>query len=65
MSKNVEINWFQCTRCEKLLAFDDVAYSGPMTNGQPDPDNADCSPFMDFATLCNQCLSEVTSMSDG
>ena len=48
-------NW-SCTGCGRILNdYADVAYDGPARKGRPDPQNTDCSPFQEWATLCRTC----------
>jgi len=50
---------YRCDRCGKNVDdMMDLGYYGPGERGDPDPDNTECSPFMEWLRLCHACLEQ-------
>jgi|APSaa5957512535_1039671.scaffolds.fasta_scaffold04366_3 hypothetical protein len=41
---------YKCDKCKKEIDFEEVGYLGAV-----DRNNTECSPFMNFETICVEC----------
>ena len=49
---------FACTRCDKVMSnYGEVGYDGPT-----DPSSTECTPFIDWMTLCSPCYEADTEL---
>lgn len=50
-----------CDMCgREIITYDDVGYDGPVLDDWTDPDeeSSECSPFLEWATVCLWCAEK-------